>query len=119
VCYEVQNSLLWNAGKKRSKKRSKNTAPFFPPAEREKKQKILDLTKRGKFDNIAHSSITVFEFLQYTVADDWSQLLGWAGHHPEPEQLHPDIQERHVDNVEEWLIQTSEFRKWCGSGGEV
>ena len=30
-----------------------------------------------------------------------------------------DIQERHFDNVGEWLIQTEEFRKWCGSGGEV
>ena len=46
-------------------------------------------------------------------------LSSWPGHHPEPEQLHPDIQERHVDNVGEWLMQTEEFRKWCGSGEEV
>ena len=46
VCYEVQNSLLWNGGKKRSK----NAAPF--PLPRQKNKTILDLTERGKSDDI-------------------------------------------------------------------
>ena len=46
-------------------------------------------------------------------------LNSWPSHHPEPEQLHPEIQERHVDNAGERLIQIEEFRKLCGSDGEV
>ena len=46
-------------------------------------------------------------------------LNSWPGYHPEREQRHPDIRERHVDNVGEWVIQTEEFRKWWGLGGEV
>ena len=47
----------------------------------------------------------------YVVADDRSQLLAWLS--PlEPRLRHQGIQERRVDNVGEWLIQTEEFRKW-------
>jgi len=109
--YEVQNSLRWNAGGKYSKTRTP-----FPLLGQEEKQKFLDLTKRGKSDDIEHGSIiqvsTVYRL----------QMIGlnsWPKYHPGPEQRHPDIQERHVDNVGEWLIQTEEFRKWGGSGGEV
>jgi len=60
VCYEVQNFLLWNGGKKHGK----NTAPFPLPREK-KKQRFLDLTERGKSNDIAHGSIiqvsTVFD----------------------------------------------------------
>jgi len=51
VCYEVQNSLLWKGGEKHTK----NTAPFPPP--RQKKTKFLDLTRRGKSNDIAHRPI--------------------------------------------------------------
>ena len=52
-----------------------------------------------------------------TIADDRSQLLTWLS--PlEPSLRHRDIQERRVDNVGEWLIQTEEFRKWRGMSGE-
>ena len=47
----------------------------------------------------------------YTVADDRSQLLTWLS--PlEPRLRHRDIQERRVDNIGEWLMQTEEFRSW-------
>ena len=47
----------------------------------------------------------------YTVADDRSQLLAWLS--PlEPRLRHRDLQERRIDNVGEWLIQTEEFRRW-------
>ena len=48
-----------------------------------------------------------------TVADDRSQLLAWLS--PlEPGLRHWDIQDRRVEEVGDWLIQTEEFRKWCG-----
>ena len=46
-------------------------------------------------------------------------INSWPGYHSEAEQRHQDIQERHVDNVGERLIQPEEFRKWCGSSGEA
>ena len=46
-----------------------------------------------------------------TVVDDRSQLLTWLS--PlEPRLRHRDIQERRVDNVGEWLMQTEEFKRW-------
>jgi len=52
-----------------------------------------------------------------TVADDRSQLLGWLS--PLESGLrHRDVQERRVDNVGEWLIQTEEFRSWYDCSGE-
>jgi len=53
----------------------------------------------------------------YTVADDRSQLLTWLS--PlEAGLRHCDIQERRVNNVGKWLLETEEFRGWCGLGGE-
>jgi len=51
------------------------------------------------------------------VADDRSQLLAWLS--PlEPKKRHRAIQERRVDNVGGWLMQTEEFRSWHGLSGE-
>ena len=56
-------------------------------------------------------------FYGYSVADDRSQILAWLS--PlEPRVRHREIQERRVDNVGDWLIQTEEFRRWCGLGRE-
>ena len=53
----------------------------------------------------------------YVVADDRSPLLTWLS--PlEPRLRHRDIQERRVDNVGEWLLQTEEFRSWHAGSGE-
>ena len=53
----------------------------------------------------------------YVVADDRSPLLTWLS--PlEPRLRHRDIQERRVDNVGEWLLQTNEFRSWHSRSGE-
>ena len=50
-------------------------------------------------------------------ADDRSQLLTWLS--PlEPSLRHCDIRERRVNDIGEWLIQTEEFRRWYGCGGE-
>ena len=53
----------------------------------------------------------------YTIADDRPQLLAWLS--PlDPGLQHSDIQERRVNDVGEWLVETEEFRRWCGLGGE-
>jgi len=52
-----------------------------------------------------------------TFADDRSQLLAWLS--PlEPSLRHREVRERRVDNIGEWLMQTGEFRRWCGRSGE-
>ena len=54
-----------------------------------------------------------------TITEDRSRLLSWLS--PlEPTLRHRDVQERRVDDVGEWLIQTEEFRSWYeypGRGG--
>jgi len=61
------------------------------------------------------NSINVQNYL--TISDDRSQLLTWLS--PlDPGLRHWDIQDRRVKDVGEWLIQTEEFRRWCGLGGE-
>ena len=53
----------------------------------------------------------------YTVVDDRSQLLTWLS--PlEPKLRHRDIQERRVDNIGGWLMQSEEFRSWHDWSGE-
>jgi len=50
-------------------------------------------------------------------ADDRSPLLTWLS--PlEPKLRHRDIQERRVDNIGEWLLETDEFRGWHEWSGE-
>ena len=53
----------------------------------------------------------------FIVADDRSNILAWLS--PlDPKLRHQDIQDRRVENVGEWLLQTKEFRNWQASGGE-
>ena len=48
-----------------------------------------------------------------SVSGDRSQLLSWLS--PlEPRLQHRDIQERRVNKIGEWLVQTEDFRKWSG-----
>ena len=80
-----------------------------------KKQKMSQYT----IDNSPFSGNTNSFNVQnnYVAADDRSQLLAWLS--PlEPKLRHRDIQERRVDNVGEWLLQTEEFRRWHGGSSE-
>ena len=73
-------------------------------------QKMSQHPSHGNINsfNNTHSFNNVWN---YTIADDRSPLLTWLS--PlEPRQRHRDIQERRVDNVGEWLMQTEEFRRW-------
>ena len=49
----------------------------------------------------------------YTVIDEESEILAWLS--PlEPWIRHQDIGTRRVDEVGNWLLQTEEYRNWCG-----
>jgi len=54
---------------------------------------------------------------KFTVADGQSNILAWLS--PlDPKSRHQDIQDRRVESLGEWLLQTEEFRSWhAGSGG--
>src|SRR5437588_317742 len=53
----------------------------------------------------------------FTIADNRANILAWLS--PlEPRLRHQDIQDRRVEDVGEWLLQTEEFGSWyAGSGG--
>ena len=52
-----------------------------------------------------------------TVADDLSSLQTWLS--PlDPGLRHWGIQERRVNDVGDWLMETKEFRRWCRLDGE-
>ena len=55
----------------------------------------------------------------FTIGDDRSNILAWLS--PlDPKLRHQNIQDRRVENVGEWLLQTEEFRNWRAGcrGGE-
>ena len=52
----------------------------------------------------------------FTVADDRSNILAWLS--PlDPKSRHQDIQDRRVEDIGEWLLQTEEFRSWHTGNG--
>ena len=54
---------------------------------------------------------------RYTTANERSRIMTLLS--PlEPSLRHQGIQERRVNKVGEWLIQTEEFRCWHNGGGE-
>ena len=68
--------------------------------------------------NTSYTAISVSN--SFTIADDRSNILIWLS--PlDPKLRHRDIQDRRVENIGEWLLQTEEFRSWhTGSeGGET
>ena len=68
----------------------------------------------NSFNNI---NTNTFNVQNNFVADDRSQLLAWLS--PlEPRLRHRDVQERRVNDVGEWLLQTEEFKSWKDCSGE-
>ena len=52
----------------------------------------------------------------FIVADDRSNILAWLS--PlDPKSRHRDIQDRRVESIGEWFLQTEEFRSWHTSSG--
>ena len=53
----------------------------------------------------------------YTVVNERPQILAWLS--PlEPRLRHKDIQDRRVENIGEWVLETEEFKSWYASSGE-
>jgi len=78
-----------------------------------KTNKGCKMSHDNNFSNNANS----FNVWNYTFTDDRSQLLAWLS--PlEPSLRHRDVRERRVNNIGEWLMQTEEFRRWCGQSVE-
>ena len=51
-----------------------------------------------------------------TPADERSNILFWLS--PlEPRLRHKDIQDRRVENIGEWVLETEEFKSWYASSG--
>jgi len=68
--------------------------------------------------NFASFNHTSFNHVwnNYAITDDQSQILAWLS--PlEPRPRHLDIQERRVENVGEWVLQTEEFKRWYAGSG--
>ena len=67
--------------------------------------------------NSLNSYTAVNVLNNFTIADDRSNILSWLS--PlDPKLRHQDIQDRRVENVGEWVLQTEEFKSWyAGSGG--
>jgi len=90
--------------------------PSCRRCEQQKRRKMSQHTANNN-SNCFNNTNTINVWNNSTVADDRSQLLSWLS--PlEPKLRHRDVQERRVNNVGEWLIQSEEFRRWCGVSGE-
>ena len=64
------------------------------------------------FSNNTHSFNTSVNF----AADERSNILAWIS--PlNPKLRHQDVQDRRVEDVGEWLLQTAEFKSWHAGGG--
>ena len=63
--------------------------------------------------NSLNTSYTV----NYTVADDRSNILAWLS--PlDPKSRHRDIQDHRVESIGEWLLRTEEFTSWQAESEE-
>jgi len=66
--------------------------------------------------NSLNTSYNVSVSNNFAAADDRSNILAWLS--PlDPKSRHRDIQDRRVENIGEWLLQTKEFRSWHAGGG--
>ena len=58
-------------------------------------------------------SLNTTNIINFTAADDRPNILAWLS--PlDPRVRHQDIRDRRVENIGEWLLQTEEFKSWCG-----
>jgi len=65
--------------------------------------------------NTSYTAVSVSN--KFTVADDQSNILAWLSS-LDPKSRHQNIQDRRVEGLGEWLLQTDEFRSWHASSGE-
>ena len=78
------------------------------PVRRRKRQKV----SQSFSNNINSLNTTVTN--NFTAINDRSEILAWLS--PlDPKLRHQDIQNRRVEDLGEWLLQTEGFRKWYAS----
>ena len=64
-------------------------------------------TNTNSFNNVSNN---------YIAADERPQILAWLS--PlEPRLRHKDIQDRRVENIGEWVLETEAFNSWYASSG--
>ena len=64
-------------------------------------------TNTNSFNNVSNNYIT---------ADERPQILAWLS--PlEPRLRHRDIQDRRVENIGGWVLETEAFKNWYASSG--
>ena len=65
--------------------------------------------------NTCYTAVSVSNNL--TVADDRPNILAWLSP-TDPKLRHQDIQDRRVEGIGGWVLQTEEFRSWYAGSGE-
>ena len=70
-------------------------------------------SKERKMSQSFSNNINSFNI---TAADERSNILSWLS--PlEPKLRHKDIQDRRVENIGEWVLETEAFKSWYASSG--
>jgi len=81
----------------------------------EKEKMSQSLSHNTNSFNTSYTAVSVSNNI--TVAEDRSNILAWLS--PlDPKSRHQDIQDRRVESIGEWLLQTEGFRSWHAGSGE-
>ena len=92
--------------------------PTLPPLITQ--EPILSNLRTAKYTKMSHphandNGITSFHTTNivndYTAADEKSRILSWLSS-LEPKRRHEDLQNRRIDEVADWLLQTEEYQNW-------
>ena len=95
---------------------STNSIPRHPPYPTCEKEKMSQsLNHNTNSFNTSYTAISVSN--NFTSADGRYNILAWLS--PlDPTSRHQGIQDRRVENIGGWLLQTEEFRSWHAGSGE-
>ena len=81
---------------------------------------MLQVAKKRKMAQTLSNNIGSFNTMvvnNVIAADERSNILAWLS--PlEPKLRHKDIQDRRVENIGEWVLETEEFKSWYASSEE-
>ena len=66
--------------------------------------------------NSLNTTVNINPTVKITAADERSNILAWLS--PlEPRIRHKDIQEKRVENIGGWVLETEAFKNWYASSG--
>ena len=70
----------------------------------------------SKNANSFNPTVNINPTVKITAADERSNILSWLS--PlEPRLRHKDIQDRRVENIGGWVLETEAFKSWYASDG--